>query len=707
MESSGNDGEREGFASEQAIQEMERANALMAEIESRGLSQPQAAVAILREGVPLLKSAAANHVPMYFGDAPREDAEWIVRTVAELTPGESERLQITFGECLRGIVSPAISRHEGLLDCLFEQVADAACTIRHVSALDGWCSALRDWVDKLSHATRSSSLVEWIRAALRSQESVRRIVACRLFAPAVKCEGARVADTLWRDLMLVRTDTSSGVALAFVGALGALRAVGGPAMTSVVVLPVLLDLVCAHDDAVAVAVFEQLTDMCAEMTDAAAVSQESAVFHSEQSLSRSKGGADGSPTSLKSTARLLCTVVGGYFVNEPPPPVEYAVASAVGPLAYNTSFLREDCGELGPGDVVLARYIERAGRSANVAVRLRLAHNLPGLIMAFERDAPSHTQVLLGAHASLATDASEDVRIQIAVAFHEVVRIVGSKYNRALERFLGLLDDPCALVKDHLLETTPRILHSLIGSLPRTSPQWRSTTKSLLVTMSDYATIARTDWRKLLRLFELFDSLTSSVGAPELHQTYIPLLLFHLAAGAAAIKRHCARLLARVLAATCSAENRVLLSQTIVKLLRLGSDDSCHARKGFALAVGEIGRTFSARFFSTYLATPLGRCLADSQALVRDAAGVELDMLPEACRSVVSDPRPSPSTSGDVPASGIAAAKHDGATSEGGTSNGAKVNDEFLCAPNVAEKIAQMAKRQAPVNSQRQSPGQA
>ncbi len=144
--------------------------------------------------------------------------------------------------------------------------------------------------------------------------------------------------------------------------------------------------------------------------------------------------------------------------------------------------------------------------------------------------------------------------------------------------------------------------------------------------------LKRPSWRKILRLYELFDSLIGAVPAPELHQTYVPLLLQHLELGPATLKPAAALHLALAFAGTCAAENRIVLSQSLARVLRLASHESSHARKAFVLVAAAMAQRLGYSFFVTHFMQPVVSCAADRIESVAVEVVRQLSNFPSACQ---------------------------------------------------------------------------
>jgi hypothetical protein len=515
--------EEDSVASEQVLLEVTKANDIMQVIQDQGMSQPQAALHILSNGVDTLKAALANHVPMYFAEATPVEAEGILSSIFARAAAERESVQVSYGRCVENLVAITRDKWPQLLSALFEPLTTTAGAVTSVAALDAWSAAVARWVEALPPPARRDIVWPWVRAECAAPTPVRRMLACRVFSATLECDDVAAADGLWRDVARLRGDTTADVALAFIDALATLREVGGVAMHRIVVLPLLMDLVCHRSDAVAARVFVQLLESSCAMEQMARCGtatgpHDHLMASSSSDLFPLPPKAD---TVHTATQRVVWTLLAGYLLNEPPVVVEYAVVENIGRLAYATGFLREtiDTGSASPtekdrGDAIVADYVTRAARSPNVAVRKRIAYNFPGLLMAFERDAPKSTVHLTSLHSMLCTDPCDAVRDQIAASYHEVVRIALPKYPKALDNFLALLEDPFPSVKDKMFGKTPRILDVILGRANRSSAKWKSVAKSLLRPMAEYASVASADWRKLLRLFHLFDSLVSAVPPP-------------------------------------------------------------------------------------------------------------------------------------------------------------------------------------------------
>ena len=370
---------------------------------------------------------------------------------------------------------------------------------------------------------------------------------------------------------------------------------------------------------------------------------------------------------ISATYRVLVDLIGRFdcpfavefvfpiivrFVKDAPAIIAKVVAEKMGPLMWNMKPLLPDI-PCGSWDVLVQLYRHFATDGSNVENRQLSAFNFPGVVASLPVEDYMNSLVLPLLQL-LTTDANVTVRITLAGGIHEVSRLLCTAARAILtdpsshhadvvtwtaaqsranteaavallphvasaSAVLTLLADQDMKVREKTMSKLRVVLQCHAAVLPAEAA--RSFYLKVAASVAAYEAVARTNWRKVALVFDEVSELPRMLPPRELVEIFLPMFIWHLQTGAAALNHVVTKTISVVVRLSASSGTDEDRKDTM-RFLHYLTTTLCQAKQSMSrIAFLELFEVLagccSDKFTSIYLVPALQGLVGDKVPSVR------------------------------------------------------------------------------------------
>lgn len=591
----------ESLSIAKAQETMEKAQSVLAFIESNNLVGCEAAMYLLHHGAEVQRVAVARELQFY---ATREDelSKLLTLVTALITNGDTT---VEFQQsCLIGLEKLLGGNNaDGAIGVrYFDRILRAAEVVDR-TIVDGWVGLVRLITAKMDEHEVMGTALPWLQANIAPDQTRgrQRLLAANMCSALLSSMPDVVAPKIWKQFFALSTDSSSHVRLTIVSNLRVLASALGPGTTRTVLFPQLVKLMLDDNPQVAGGFFEFLLDLHD--------------FFEPQF-----------------EAEVLVPVLFGYIENDPPAAVLEYVARGVGRMAHQFKLNTSP----QTAERICRAYKQFALANLDIQ-RQHAAYNAPAMILEF-REHSALLQDLVETVGMLATDSNAQVRARIGAGFEKLCSLLPTTHiPKARETLRSLFMDTDVEVQRRIAESLPSLCRSFMAHMPNETAR-QQFIASALSFISGYETKIRANWRKVKSLLDGFNDLMTILSPADIASSLLPILCSHMTYGAAALKDQCADLIIGCLRRCVDLKaDKTIINAACTRALKLAASTSSHARAAFIILTIRFARELRDESFIACFEQILIRFYEDPIYSVRRRLAMSLGHYPKELREVLMD----------------------------------------------------------------------